>query len=396
MGQDILDDLKVFLCEVDRVKLSPRAGFIPRKKCVEINEHLLKKDIVNEFDVAMLGEESFFHICLLRALAHNINILDFDEKNWCLVVKDSEGFFSKDDASQLDDLFFAFFVETDWSDLTSHPPRFSEILKGRSEKIAKWLLENAENEIKTEDLMESVFGEELKEETEVLKDFMITAFEETVLKAMEYFGAAQFKLLPVEGSKRKVPSNIRITELGKTLLTNVTHSPRHQEKVNSAMSELVKLPLVSILKPTTDIPKLRKLQAQGEEFFQKYKPYFLCIESAILNEYYKQEDIGDRDVLEALLNIRDKMGEEKNISMLESSIRAIIKINVGMQKIKNEIASLSRPELKAIVARIIHWVKNHSDEGKNSYLEFLDNFMQGKLETPEQMAKYLAKSRYLN
>lgn len=162
-------------------------------------------------------------------------------------------------------------------------------------------------------------------------------------------------------------------------------------KIEALVKEALKKPLVSMLEPTTNIPELRKLQSDNEKFFKQYENFFLAIESAILSEYENDPELLDHEVLEILIHMNKAMGDEEDITDLERKIRAILKLNAATRKSSG--AALSVPELRAVITRIIHWVKNHSDEGKQGYLNYLKAFMHGELKTEDSRVEYLKKNR---
>ena len=123
------------------------------------------------------------------------------------------------------------------------------------------------------------------------------------------------------------------------------------------------------------------------------KIFFFEIESAIIDEYEDNPELLDKEVLGILDHINKSLGDEENTPKLEQIIRAALKLNVASGK-HNKGKAISVPELKAVITRIIHWVKNHSDEGKQGYLNYLKAFMHGELETEEDRIEFLEKIGY--
>ncbi|MFH0955087.1 MAG: hypothetical protein V1777_03200 [Candidatus Micrarchaeota archaeon] len=215
----LLHDLKIFLQEIHNQKLTPKTGLIPRKKCVEINEKLLKKDNPT-FDPAVWGEEAFFRISLLRGLSEANGLARTTPQKMRLAVKNNKEFFSNNEKEQLNRLFFSFFAKLNWQNLGLQPPRFAETLQNQSLTIAKFLLENSEKEINSKEMIRQIFFIAPQDEKPAVweLDFLTSIFETAILAALECFDAVTF-----QKTKAKRLQKIKITPQGKELLEQFFH-----------------------------------------------------------------------------------------------------------------------------------------------------------------------------
>ncbi len=384
MDAPILDDLKVFVSEVDGQRVSEKLWYIPAAKCLEINGKLLMKEVFSEDYLGHVDESCFFNLDLLRALSDVLTLAWVDEKKLVFKVDPNNDFFSLEKEGQLDELFFAFFVALDKTILYPFDCPVERLLNDKAKFVADYLFKNAGNRIVTRELAKKIAeGEKFELSQDTVLFHANFCVEKIFFKALKYFGAV----------KPKGKNAVVVTEQGKTLLSNLLNSPRFGKLESRALNKIVKLPLISLLEPSTDIPKLRKIQSDSEKFFKDYEGFFLAIESVILSEYTENRGLLDNDVLEVLNHMKENMQDETDIPKLEKKIRIILKLNVATKKAEQKTA-LSVPELRAVITRIIHWVKNHSDEGKQGYLNYLEAFMQEKLETEEDTPEYLKKIGY--
>ena len=385
-GNKLLSDLKTFLESMGGERLTEKKGLIPRKKCFEINEKILGKDTLEENERIYCDQTWFFHLNLLRALSEVTGLGFGNEQTKQFVVNDNKEFFSKTEEEQLNQLFFNFFVETGWSALLPHPGPVPYFLETQSEKITRRLKEQASSTIKTEKILEGIIP--TGKRAEWFKPVFEHQFEIIVLETLEYFGAAKFEKSPSDD----IPGiyelkNVKITERGKKLLEELLHSKRHLEKLKQAIKEAIAMPLTTNLAKEIDIKKLRELEREEKKFFQKYESVFLAIEAAILDQLHENPELEDKEALEAVKHLRENISNEENENQLEERIRNNLKITAMLRKTKHK-QELSTIELKTVLGKVAKWIKNHADEGKQGYLEFLEEFMKGNLQTEEDIIEY--------
>ena len=383
MTVPILEDLKLYLSEVDGQKLTEKLWYIPRKKCIELNRKMRFKEKIDEEDVAFVDEPGFFNLSLLRSLSEVSALVYTDEKNIVLKVNWDNAFFSLSETEQLDRLFFDFFVSLDKVILYPFDCPVEKLLNTKAKFIADYLFEKRGEIISSDKIAKKILeGEKFEFSNDTIlwhANYCVKIY----FDALEYFGAV----------KRKGADSIFLTEQGKELLEKLFKSPMFDNMIFNALNSVVEFPLIDLLEPTTDITALRKKQLDTEKFFHEYEGFFLAIESTILAEYEENPSLLDKEVTETLGHLKEKMREEEKSSKLEKNIRTVLKVTVANQKALHGTA-LSMPELKAILARIMHWAKNHSDEGKQGYLNYLKAFFEEKLKTEEDRIKYLEKIGY--